>query len=70
VSAFNSQSFWSFHVTRRTLVIDEEAGITWGMYPFEQSASALVVGEAFKVVEGKIMMIQAVMANQPTTAWK
>jgi hypothetical protein len=29
----------------------------------------LVVGEAFKLIEGKIMMIQAVMANQPAKAW-
>ncbi|HKO94596.1 MAG TPA: hypothetical protein VJU61_25755 [Polyangiaceae bacterium] len=70
VSGFNGQNFWSFHVTRRTLIIDEEAGITWGMYPFEQDASALVVGEAFKIVEGKIMMIQAVMARMPAKAWQ
>ena len=69
VSGFNAQNFWSFHVTRRTLIIDEEAGITWGMYPFEQSATSLVVGEAFKIVEGKIMMIQAVMASMPAKAW-
>lgn len=69
VSAFNSQSFWRFKVTRRTLIIDEEAGITWGMYPFDEGASPLVVGEAFKIVEGKIMMIQAVMARMPANAW-
>jgi hypothetical protein len=68
LSSFNSQS-WGFQVTRRILVIDEEAGITWGMFPFSQSASALVVGEAFKLIEGKIMMIQAVMANQPAKVW-
>lgn len=70
VSAFNAQSFWRFQVTRRILVIDEEAGITWGMFPFSQSTRALVVGEAFKIVGGKITMIQAVMANQSTAAWK
>jgi hypothetical protein len=70
LSAFNAQNFWSFNLTRRTLIIDEEAGITWGMYPFEQTASALVVGEAFKIVEGKIMMIQAVMARMPAKAWQ
>ncbi|MET0340250.1 MAG: hypothetical protein ABW252_04580 [Polyangiales bacterium] len=69
LSAFNGQNFWRFQVTRRTLIIDEEAGITWGMYPFTQAATGLVVGEAFKVVEGKITMIQAVMANQPTKVW-
>jgi hypothetical protein len=68
LSSFNSQS-WGFEVTHRILVIDEEAGITWGMFPFMQSASGLVVGEAFKVIEGKIMMIQAVMAYMPAKAW-
>jgi len=68
LSSFNSQS-WSFNLTHRILVIDEEAGITWGMFPFTQSATGLVVGEAFKIIDGKIMMIQAVMANQPTKVW-
>lgn len=68
LSSFNTQS-WRFQVTRRTLIIDEEAGITWGMYPFTQAQSGLVVGEAFKLIDGKIMMIQAVMANIPTKAW-
>jgi hypothetical protein len=68
LSSFNLQS-WRFDVTRRILVIDEEAGITWGMFPFTQSATSLVVGEAFKIVGGKIMMIQAVMANQPAKVW-
>jgi hypothetical protein len=40
------------------------------MFPFTQEATALVVGELFKVIDSKIMMIQAVMANIPTTAWK
>jgi hypothetical protein len=68
LASFQAQS-WSFKVTRRILVIDEESGIVWGMFPFQQSASALVVGEAFKMVDGKIMMIQAVMANMPTKTW-
>jgi hypothetical protein len=68
LSSFNAQS-WGFQVTHRILVIDEEAGITWGMFPFMQSATALVVGEAFKIIDGKIMMIQAVMANQPAKVW-
>jgi hypothetical protein len=68
LSSFNAQS-WSFMLTRRTLVIDEEAQITWGMYPFFQSDNTLVVGEAFKIIEGKIMMIQAVMAYQPSKIW-
>jgi hypothetical protein len=68
VSSFNLQS-WGFQVTRRVLIIDEEAGITWGMFPFMQSDTALVVGEAFKLVDGKIMMIQAVMAYMPSKAW-
>jgi hypothetical protein len=67
LSSFNSQS-WNFDTTHRILVIDEEAGITWGNFPFSQAARALVVGEAFKIIDGKIMMIQAVMANQPV--WK
>ena len=69
LSSFNSQS-WSFEVTRRILIIDEEAQITWGMFPFTQSANTLVVGEAFKMLGGKIMMIQAVMANMPAKAWE
>lgn len=68
LSSFNLQS-WSFQVTRRILVIDEEAGITWGMFPFTQADPTLVVGEAFKIIDGKIMMIQAVMANMPAKAW-
>jgi hypothetical protein len=68
LSSFNLQS-WSFDVTRRILVIDEEAGITWGNFPFTQAERTLVVGEAFKIVGGKIMMIQAVMANQPAKIW-
>ncbi|MFM2418105.1 MAG: hypothetical protein RL385_2828 [Pseudomonadota bacterium] len=68
LSSFNAQS-WGFKVTRRILVIDEEAGITWGMFPFSQADTALVVGEAFKLIEGKIMMVQAVMANQPAKVW-
>jgi hypothetical protein len=68
LDAFNLQS-WSFMVTRRVLIIDEEAGITWGMFPFQQTDSALVVGEAFKMMGGKIMMIQAVMAYMPSKAW-
>ena len=69
LSSFSGQS-WRFNVTRRTLVIDEEAGITWGMYPFTQSANSLVVGEAFKLVDGKITMIQAVMGNMPAKTWQ
>jgi hypothetical protein len=68
LASFNSQR-WSFQVTHRILVIDEEAGITWGMFPFQQTATALVVGEAFKIIDGKIMMIQAVMTNMPAKTW-
>jgi hypothetical protein len=63
-----SQS-WSFDVTRRYLVFDEEQGIVWGMFPFTQSDSSLVVGEAFKVMDKKLMMIQAVMATIPAKTW-
>jgi len=66
--AVGSQS-WNFDVTRRYLVFDEQQGIAFGMFPFSQSETALVVGEAFKVVDHKIMMIQAVMANIPAKAW-
>ena len=31
--------------------------------------TSLVVGEAFKMIGGKIMMIQAVMAQMPAKAW-
>ena len=68
LTAFQTQS-WSFQVTHRILVVDEEAGITWGMFPFQQSESALVVGEAFKIFGDKIMMIQAVMTYMPSKAW-
>ena len=60
---------WSFNVTARYLVFDEEMGLVWGMFPFYPGSPALVVGELFKVIDSKIMMIQAVMANIPTTAW-
>jgi hypothetical protein len=68
-AAFKTQS-WSFQVTRRILVIDEEAGITFGMFPFMQSANPLVVGEAFKMMDNKIMMIQAIMSYMPVGDWK
>lgn len=68
VASFDAQS-WSFSVVRRILIIDEEAGIVWGMFPFQMTSTALVVGEAFKMINGKIMMIQAVMAYMPATAW-
>lgn len=68
VASFNAQS-WFFQLTRRHLVFDEEAGIVWGMYPFFQTSPTLVVGEAFKIIDGKFMMIQAVMANMPSKAW-
>lgn len=69
VRAFELQSMWRFNVTRRYLVVDEETGIIWGMLPFYQTNTALVVGEAFKIIDGKIMMIQAVMAWMPSKAW-
>ncbi len=68
LAAFNMQS-WFFNVTRRYPVIDEEAGIVWGMLPFFQTNRSLVVGEAFKMFDGKIKMIQAVMAYMPAKAW-
>ena len=64
-----SQS-WNFDVTRRYLVFDEEQAIVWGMFPFTQADTTLVVGEAFKVMDKKLMMIQAVMANIPAKTWK
>lgn len=66
--AVGSQS-WNFMVTRRFLVIDEEQGIVYGMFPFTQADTTLVVGEAFKVEDMKIKMIQAVMANMPAKTW-
>jgi hypothetical protein len=69
LSSFQAQS-WGFQVTRRVLIIDEESQITWGMFPFFQDDNALVVGEAFKILDGKIMMIQAIMAYMPTKFWK
>jgi hypothetical protein len=69
LASFQAQS-WMFSVTPRYLVFDEEMGLVWGMFPFTQAATSLVVGELFKVMDSKIMMIQAVMASIPTTAWK
>ncbi len=69
VAAFNMQNMWRFNVTRRYPVIDEETGIIWGMLPFFQTNYSLVVGEAFKIVDGKIMMIQAVMNWQQSKTW-
>lgn len=66
--AVGAQS-WNFMVTRRFLVIDEEQGIVYGMFPFTQADTTLVVGEAFKVEDMKIKMIQAVMANMPAKTW-
>jgi hypothetical protein len=67
-ASFEIQS-WRFTVTRRVLIIDEEAGITFGMFPFQQDDDALVAGEAFKILDGKIMMIQAIVAYMPAKAW-
>lgn len=67
-AAFEFQS-WFFQVTRRYLIFDEEAGIAWGMFPFFQADFTLVVGEAFKIIDGKFMMIQAVMAYMANTEW-
>ena len=58
------------NIEERTLIIDEEAQIVWGMFPFMQSANPLIVGEAFKMLGGKIMMIQAIMAYMPVADWK
>jgi hypothetical protein len=69
VASFVAQSSWRFQLTRRYLVFDEEAGIVWGMFPFQQTDTALVVGEAFKIMDGKFMMISAVMAYMPSKAW-
>jgi hypothetical protein len=41
----------------------------WGMFPFTQGDNTLVVAELFKVMDDKIMMIQAVMAYMPAKAW-
>lgn len=68
LTAFNLQS-WFFNVTRRYPVVDEKAGIVWGMLPFSQTDTSLVVGEAFKMFDGKIKMIQAVMCAMPAKAW-
>lgn len=68
LSDFQFQS-WGFQVTRRILIIDEEAQIVWGMFPFMQSDMPLVVGEAFKMLNNKIMMIQAIMAYMPSKEW-
>jgi hypothetical protein len=68
LGSFQAQS-WMFSVTPRYLVFDEEMGLVWGMFPFTQAATSLVVGELFKVMDSKIMMIQAVMATIPAMAW-
>ena len=63
-----SQRF-DFDVVRRYLIIDQEAGLVWGMFPFTQGDNTLVVAELFKVMDDQIMMIQAVMAYMPAKAW-
>ena len=60
---------WSFDVVRRYVVFDEELQLVFGMFPFTPDAEALVVGELFKVTDGRIRMIQAVMAEMPARAW-
>lgn len=64
-TAFEMQNMWRFNVTRRYPIIDEEAGIIWGVLPFYPWNYTLVVGEAFKMYDDKIVMIQAVMNWQP-----
>lgn len=69
LGAFEAQS-WFFEINpRRILVVDEEAQVTWGMFPFFPGEDLLVVGEAFKMLDGKIMMIQAVMAYMKNGFW-
>jgi hypothetical protein len=68
LASFAAQN-WSFQVVSRYLIFDEEMGLVWGMFPFTQAATSLVVGELFKVMDSKIMMIQAVMATIPANAW-
>lgn len=69
LGAFQGQS-WFFDVKpRRILIVDEESQITWGMLPFFQGEDTLVVGEAFKMLGGKIMMIQAIMAYMKNGYW-
>jgi hypothetical protein len=63
-----SQRF-DFDVVRRYLIIDQEAGLVWGMFPFTPGDNTLVVAELFKVMDDQIMMIQAVMAYMPAKAW-
>jgi hypothetical protein len=53
---------------RLIFIFDEEAGIVSGMLPFQMIANALVVGEAFKMVDAKIMMIQAVTPSMLASA--
>jgi hypothetical protein len=68
-SQIRSQRF-NFDVQRRYLIFDEELGLVWGMFAFSPGEKTLVVGELFKVVDSKIAMIQAVMANIPAKAWQ
>jgi len=68
---FEMQNFWFFNVVPKSVVVDEEQGIVWGMLPFfsESKQFTLMVGEAFKIYDGKIHMIQAVMNWQPIYEW-
>jgi hypothetical protein len=71
-ASFEAQS-WSFKVEpRRILIIDEEMGITWGNLPFYSDGlgEPLVVGEAFKIVDGEFKMIQAAMRYQNNKEWE
>jgi hypothetical protein len=67
---FEMQDRWFFNATATSMVVDEEQGIVWVMLPFFSNWNfTLVVGEAFKVYDGQIHMIQAVMNWQPNYKW-
>lgn len=66
---FEMQNYWFFNAVPKSMVVDEEKGIIWAMLPFFQWKYTLVVGEAFKVYDGQIHMIQAVMNWQQNYDW-
>lgn len=60
---------FNFVVGRRYLIFDEPYQLVFGIFPFTRDEHGLVVTELFKVMDGRIRMIQAVMAEIPTKTW-
>ena len=59
---------------RRYLIIDEERGLVGGMFMFDcPETRSILLGEVFKVINGQICEIEALMVNTPyeqTSGWQ